>query len=778
MTTVHVLGIRHHGPGSARSVARALDEVRPTAVVIEGPPELDAIAELAGQPDMVPPVAALTYVPDEPRRAAFYPMAVFSPEWVALRWAHEAGVPVRFADLPAAHALAPEPDDPGDPGDSGREDRGVDGDRDPAALDELDGDIEVAEPADPDDEGRAARRDPIGALAGAAGYDDPERWWEDAVEQRAPGADAIERFDAVREAMAAVRATEEADEETLRREAAMRRVLREVIKQGHDDVVVVCGAYHAPVLHPDAFPAISADAARLKNLPKVKVATTWAPWTSGRLAARSGYGAGVHAPGWYQHLFTAPDDTIARWMVEVARALRAAQLDASPASVVEATRLADALAALRARPLAGLQEVTDAARSVLGHGSDVPLQIVHEQLVVGHLLGSVPADTPMVPLARDLERIQRKLRLKVSAEQTVVQVDLRQPSQLARSELFHRLLLLDVAWAVPADAGRTTGTFKEAWQLEWRPELAVDLVEAGLYGTTVVSAASARVAADAATSDDLTALSRLVEQCLLADLPDALTPVLAELAAGTAGHHDIRALLGAVEPLARTCRYGDVRGVDTARIDDVLEVLVVRAAIGLAPACGTLDDDAATEVRAAIEAADRGIALLERTELAEPWTRALTGLAVQHGVHGSVAGRVNRLLLDRGSLAAEEAGRRLARQLSVGGDPSHAAAWLDGFLAGEALLLLHDRELLAVIDAWVSDIDERTFDDLLPLVRRTFAAFEKPARRQIGELLVHTDQTGGGPAASNDDDPVDTARAAAAVATMARLLGISGEAVR
>jgi len=769
VTQVHVLGIRHHGPGSARSVARALDEVRPSVVVIEGPPELDAIAELAGRPEMVPPVAALTYVPDEPRRAAFYPMASFSPEWVALRWAHDAGVPVRFADLPAAHSLAPAPERAAAPGpapesepESESEDRGIDGED--APLD----DVELV------DEDQPVRRDPIGALAAAAGYDDPERWWEDAVEQRAPGVDAMDRFDAVREAMTAVRAAEDADDETLRREAAMRRILREVIKQGHDDVVVVCGAYHAPVLHPDAFPSISADSARLTSLPKVKVATTWAPWTSGRLAARSGYGAGVAAPGWYQHLFTAPDDTISRWMVAVARALREAQLDASPASVIEATRLAEALAALRARPLAGLHEVTDAARSVLCHGSDVPLQVVHEQLVVGHLIGSVPDDTPMVPLARDLERLQRKMRLKVSAEQTTVQVDLRQPSQLARSVLFHRLLLLDVAWAIPADAGRTTGTFKEAWQLEWRPELSVDLVEAGLYGTTVASAAAARVAADAEASDDLAALSTLVERCLLADLPDALATVLAALAAGTAGQHDIRALLGTVEPLARTCRYGDVRGIDTDRIGAVLEVLVVRAAIGLAPACSALDDEAAGELRRSIEAADRGIALLERPELAEPWTRALTGLAVQSGVHGSVAGRVNRLLLDRGSLAADEAGGRLSRQLSVGGDPAHAAAWLDGFLAGEALLLLHDRDLLAVIDAWVRDIDERTFDDLLPLVRRTFAAFERPARRQVGELLARIDDDdprAGHPAA---DEGLDLERAAPAVATMARMLGIAG----
>ena len=70
--------MRHHGPGSARAVSVALDELDPDVVVIEGPVELDDVAGLARSPSMRPPVAALVYVPDEPRRATFYPLAVFS----------------------------------------------------------------------------------------------------------------------------------------------------------------------------------------------------------------------------------------------------------------------------------------------------------------------------------------------------------------------------------------------------------------------------------------------------------------------------------------------------------------------------------------------------------------------------------------------------------------------------------------------------------------------------------------------------------------------------
>ena len=55
--SVHFLGIRHHGPGSARAVATALAELRPDVVLIEGPPEADKVVELAGSEEMEPPVA-------------------------------------------------------------------------------------------------------------------------------------------------------------------------------------------------------------------------------------------------------------------------------------------------------------------------------------------------------------------------------------------------------------------------------------------------------------------------------------------------------------------------------------------------------------------------------------------------------------------------------------------------------------------------------------------------------------------------------------------------
>ncbi len=746
--TVDVLGIRHHGPGSARSVAQALDELRPDVVLIEGAPELDRVVELLADSDMRPPVAGLVYAVDAPRKALFYPLASFSPEWVAARWALDHGVPVRFADLPVVHQLADAPES-------------EEGESRP---------------------GQAPRPDPIGLLASAAGYDDPERWWEDAIEHRSTS--SLERFAAVKDAMAAVRESDPRSDddpdvvENARREAAMRRVLRAAMKEdGVERVAFVCGAYHAPALDPAGFPAQARDNELLTGLPRTKVAATWAPWSSGRLAYSSGYGAGVTSPGWYQHLFhhwsrEQDDDALATsWLVRVARELRGQQLDASTASIVEASRLATALAAVRGRPSVGLSELDDAAEAVLCEGSRVPLALVHDSLVVGRELGAVPERAPMVPLAADLERQQRAVRLKPAATSQTIVVDLRRESQRARSVLLHRLRLLGVDWGTEADAGGTTGTFKEAWELEWHPELAVAVIEAGLFGTTVAAAAAAKVTDTAGRSEDLATLGRLVSQCLLADLPEGLRSVVAALEERTARQHDVLALLGAVEPLARTIRYGDVRGVDVGGVAQVLQALVVRAAIGLPAACVGLDDTAAAAVRDGIEGAHRGVALLDDEGMRGRWTSSLEAVAVRDRVHGSVAGRVDRLLLDAGRIDQADAATRMSRRLSVAAPADDGAAWLDGFLSGESVLLVHDPALLAIVDEWVSGIAETTFEDLLPLLRRTFSRFQPPERSSIGRQVARLGGGGATPPAAASER-LDLERARPAVARVAALLGL------
>jgi len=760
MTDVYVLGIRHHGPGSAHSVAEALASLRPDLVLVEGPPELDQVIPLLSDPQMTPPIAGLIYAADEPRLASFYPMASFSPEWVAFGWALSTGTQVRAIDLPAAHTfalrMAPAPDGP------------------TTAIDDGDPPVDGAEPPAPMQQ--PYRPDAIGMLAGAAGYTDPERWWEDAIEQ--PNTDPVERFAALTEAIAEIRAADDRPSshpdvmENNRREAAMRRLLRAAIREGHGRIAVVCGAYHAPALVPSGFPPVSADNKVLAGLPKAKVAVTWVPWTSDRLSLRSGYGAGVTAPGWYQHLFThwmaqePGTDVSTTWLVRVAHALRREHLDASTASVVDASRMANALAAVRGRPSPGLSELDDAAQAVLCDGSPLPLALVHRELTVGLELGNVPESAPTVPLAADLAATQRKLRWKPSAMEEVLTLDLRKPNQLARSVLLHRLALLGVHWGTQSESGRTTGTFKEVWTLNWEPELTVAVVEASRYGTTVASAAANCVAERAQDAGSLTALSELLASCLLADLPDGIGGVVSVLAERTALQQDVAPLLETIAPLARTCRYGNVRGVNVTGVRKILDTTVVRACVGLPTACAGLDDEAADAMRRAVDSAQQGLILLPDLP-PDDWHRALAAVAGSDGIHGSVAGRATRLLLDAGLVDGNDVAATLSRRLSIATPSRQAAAWLDGLISGDATLLIHDRRLLQIVDDWVAGVDDAIFDDVLPLLRRTFSAFSRPERREIGEQVSRIGDKVG---IVNQTD-LDLTAAGPAVRTMARYLG-------
>ncbi|MGW1317183.1 DUF5682 family protein [Streptomyces sp. NPDC002426] len=745
-----LLGVRHHGPGSARAVLAALESVRPDAVLVEGPPEGDALLPLAAHGRMRPPVALLAHAVDDPGRAAFWPLADFSPEWVAIRWAAEHGVPVRFVDLPAAHSLALTEQWEGGPEDG----RGI---------------------------------DPIGVLAGAAGYDDPERWWEDVVEHRAAGggpADPCAPFAALAEAMTALREAygDGGHPQDAVREAAMRLQLRAARKEFGDGIAVVCGAWHVPAL--GARTTVAADRALLKGMPKVRTELTWVPWTHRRLARHSGYGAGIESPGWYAHLFGAPDRPVERWMTKVAGLLRDSDRPVSPADVIEAVRLAGTLAALRGRPAVGLAEATDAVRAVMCEGSDVPLALVRDRLVVGEVLGEVPDTAPAVPLQRDLDRQQRTLRLRPEAERRELDLDLRKDTDAARSRLLHRLRLLGVHWGEPAAGRSSTGTFRESWRLRWEPELFVRTAEAGVWGTTVLGAATARAESDAVSSSSLAGVTALAEQCLLAGLTEALPVVMRALSDRAALDTDVGHLADALPALARSLRYGDVRSTDTTALGEVAAGLAERVCVGLPPACTDLDADAAEEAHRRVDAVHTAIGLfagvVRADGLAERWAAVLHKLSSRDAVAGVIRGRATRLLLDDGRLADSEAARLMGLALSPGSAPPDAAAWIEGFVGGAeggGLLLVHDERLLGLVDTWLTGIPADTFTGVLPLLRRTFAAYEPAVRRTLGELV----RRGPGPGRERDEaappapgfgDGLDEERADAVVPVLRLLLGL------
>ena len=137
-----------------------------------------------------------------------------------------------------------------------------------------------------------------------------------------------------------------------------------------------------------------------------------------------------------------------------------------------------------------------------------------------------------------------------------------------------------------------------------------------------------------------------------------------------------------------------------------------------------------------------------------------------------ISGRLTRLLLDAGRLAADEAASRMSRALSAAVPAPAAAGWAEGFLAGSGLLLVHDDKLLALVDGWLAGLSADAFAAVLPALRRTFGGFAPPERRAIGQQAARLDGSGRRPAvvASAGDD-LDEERAALAARAVALILG-------
>ena len=748
--TTQLFGIRHHGAGSARHLMAALRDFQPDCILLEGPPEADALLALAADVAMRPPVALLAYRPDAPQQAVYYPFAAFSPEWQAIRYAAQAGIPLQFCDLPLAHSLY--------------EEAASDDSDEDAADDEGDSDAEDEDAAELPRHG-----DPFDELAAIAGLPDGEAFWEALVEQRR---DSTEIFAAVAEAVTALREArgDTSPRDTLR-EAWMRKTLRQAEKT-YQRIAVVCGAWHVPALAAQV--AAKDDNALLKGLAKVKVDCTWIPWTNSRLSFASGYGAGLAAPGWYAHLWAHPDDDGVRWIGRAAALLRDKGLDISAAHVIETVRLASASAALRGQSQPRLADHLEALTAIVGMGDDTVLRLIEREWLIGDAIGSVPAATPQLPLIADVQAQRKKLRLVESDEAKTLELDLRKPLDLQRSIHFHRMRLLgiDDAEMLPA---RGKGTFKEAWSYRYQPESHITLTERAPYGNTLAAAADGYVSERLQQARSLAELTALLAQVLPADLPALVATLTRHIADLSATQDNLADSLAALPNLADTVRYGNVRELDPAPLLAVLDTLLARLAAGGVQGCLNIDYDSAQALFAPIRQADYQLGLLDNAALDAYWRRFLESVLAADRAHPLLSGNAARLLFDKQHLDAGRCAELLAQNLSAANPSEHAAYWLEGYLyQSGTVLLLHD-PLWHILDDWLRALTPEHFTELLPLLRRTFGSFEPGERRQLGDKA--REHAGDRPAttsparvADNTDHHSD--HALAALQTVAAWLGV------
>jgi len=735
--TTHIFGIRHHGPGSASRLIAALEKTRPSHVLIEGPADCSELLPLLADAKMSPPIALLAYASDHAAHTIYYPFAEFSPEYQACLWALKNNVAVSFIDLPSSIQLAQQHQDLANTSTS-EPDNTLSETPETQTIDPP----TPSTPNQKDIVNQPLSADPIGTLAALAGFDDGESWWNEFIEQNTD--DDLAIFDTIELAMSTLRQSlqESASiaEQDLVREAFMRLEIHKIQKTTDDDIAVVCGAWHAPALKEKH--TLKDDRELLKSLPvkiaKSKLKTTWIPWTFPRLATRSGYGAGISSPQWYQHLWdNHQNDVLIKWITNVSRVLRDHGHMVSTASSIETVKLCTHIAIVRNRSTPGFEEIRDAIIACLCFGEKVIWDQIENNILLGDRVGTISDNTPLMPLLEDLQQQQKHCKLKPEALSRDLSVDLRTESGLNKSTLLHRLKIMGIPWGQSTGSGNSRGTFRENWRLTWQPEFSVNLIENLIYGSTIETASSNKLCESMREEKSLAKLAEHVAFSIEATLHHATATGLKQLDTRAAHTSDATEMLSSIAPLVDIHRYGVARKISIEHIQQLINRLITQASLALPYSCRNLNQEEAAHYHTLILTAHNAIQLAELDNAIETlWWQALTQITLDSKSDKKCTGLSTRLLYQEKKLDEDNVQNIFIRALSPAVSTTESAQFFDGFFAGAAEQLLFNDALRATVSQWLLTLEEDAFIEFLPLFRRIFSDLDANERKRMLDTIL------------------------------------------
>jgi hypothetical protein len=739
--------VRHHSPACARAVRALIDEVGPVAVLIEGPAEFDALLPSLTDAATAPPVAVLSLHegPDSGDTAAtFYPLADFSPEWVALREADARGARIAFIDAgPAADERSGGPRS--DPADGER----VEGTA--AGVAALRGERYFAE-------SRA-----LAELARREHCRDHDELWEHLFESRGPTAPWRELFGDVFAWSALARLDYEpevlAAEGSIRRESVMAGHVAQWRETVDGPVVVVTGAFHTLAL-------IEALAARLdlagptggpiREAEPVLAGMTPASRASreaGRpggawlvrydlrqLDALTGYGAGVRSPGFFQREWdagAAEQGVAAACLTEVAHAVNAAGTSErlSPATVIEASLQAHRLARLRGHMRPGRTDLLDACLSCFAQGEpSAALRDGIRRVFGGSKTGAVPPGAPAPPIVAEARELARELRFDVSdSARRATTLNVRRSGRARRRSRFLWLMdFLDTGFARRVTgpdyaSGVLLGRAQERWEYAWTPLVEAALTRLAAEGTTLSAAARARLRAiesrqaEAGQGRSSAAVAQIVAEAVLIGLADEVERLEGRLDRIIGQDPNLSSVMGALRRVMSLWRAREWLGIESP---ERLTGLVRRGLpqlIYLVGETGAVKADDEPEAVAALVGVHELLAYLEDTGSADMVRDTFARLRVDRATAPGVLGAVMGLGVVSGDVPDADLARRVEAVFAPGADSDYASRFLGGVMRAAPDLLVHAHELFDAVDHAVATLDEAAFLEFLPELRRGFA---------------------------------------------------------
>jgi hypothetical protein len=735
--------VRHHSHTVARHLAAALKARQPKMVFIEGPFEADELIPFVVDAKTEPPVAiyssyrdddnvlglngVLSAAPDIPARfAAWYPLTEYSPEYVAMKTAAAIGADVVFIDLPHYALVKPKQIEAGE--------------------------AEPARPPPPaaDEDALVTRSGFYQQLAAAAGFKSWDEAWDTLFENP-----HLDSYEAYRREMAtfccAVRMTSDtATERALgnaERERHFRQVIRETLAARNlkpEQAVVVCGGFHLFLDREDPEPPPAP--------PAGTVYTTVVPYSFFRVSEMAGYGAGNRAPQFYQTCFNLvaagrADDITLEHAIAVLRQMRKGGEPLSTADAIAITHHAAMLARLRGRSHTTLDDIDDALITCCCKGDPrdegLKLRAAMDAAGIGTKIGKVTPKLGRLPIVNDFHAQLADLDLGAvlgKEKRLAVRLDKRDPLAARRSALLHRLVFLEIPFAVlTSTGGDFSGTlFREDWQLKWDPKTEPALIEQNLYGDTIESAALNRLRESLAESSaSAGATCDRLRRAVDLNLPD-LVQVAEDLAAKAIDTDPaFPSLAEAMRHLAVLHRYATLQGLREGSLTELLTRCYDRACFALPNSAAVPDEEQKGVVDGLVSLAD----ILQRAE-AGRYDRALFAQATRRAADESpvpyLRGAFLGLLCEIRELPAETLAAEVASLAGAVPDLMVTAGdLLHGMLSvSQTSILLGADALLGAVDDLLKAADWDSFLVMLPRLRAAFERLSNAHRDSLAATVA------------------------------------------
>ncbi|QQO09959.1 DUF5682 family protein [Breznakiella homolactica] len=759
---VHLFGIRHLSAAGAWHVRRFLDEIRPDLVLIESPSDTSVLIEDLTRRGVQPPVAVLCYTADVPVHSIVYPLASYSPEYQALLWAKEHKKKSRFIDLPSdvktpLYRLQEEirvKQFSRQQELEAQEDSESNGETDSTAP----------QPASGAEEEQVRQRtefyrysnglyEKIAELGGETDYD---TYWERSFEHNTETGAYLRAVALHSAEMRAMTEAGEKDADPLAasinylRESYMKRCITEAIAGGTppDKIAVILGAYHVKgVMETEPM-----DDAELAALPRAETRMTLMPYSYYRLGSFSGYGAGNHAPFYYEMMYSAMEEgrlenLPEQYITELSRLYRAKQGYSSTASAIEAVRLAKSLQYIHGGTLPTLKDLHDSAVAAMAGGEVTGIAEAFASLDVGTRIGTLPEGVSQTPIQDDMNRMLKKLKLEKfkSAVAQDLKLDLRENLKvkneeaafldLDRSVFLNRLAFLGIGFARKQGRRQDSATWAEDWILCWTPETEIQVVESVLYGDTVEAAASYVMKDRLEKSADVLEVAGLVRQTCECRLTGSILEAIKKLQALASETESFSGAARAGREMSFLVQYGSVRRFDTEAIVPILQQLFLKAAL-LLYGSASCSEDTAREIADDMAGLHYITQEHHGTVNDDIWLRQLAALAKADDRSPLLSGFAFSILMERGSVTEDELLTEVSRHLSAGNTPEAGALWFEGLSRRNRYVLLSRIMLWKQLDAYLAELEDDEFKRALVCLRRVFSGFEPHEKNGICEILA------------------------------------------